>query len=172
MEITPQDIAPDGNPAGLPVILLVEDNPDDVLLVRRAVRKAALAVSMPVVCDGDEAVCYLDGAGHFGDRQRYPLPSLILLDLKLPKRPGLEVLRWIRAQPGLASTPVVVLTSSTEHEDIQKAYARGANSYLQKPVAFNALVQLLGVLDIYWFRTNLTAPRLRPDTPVSSIHLP
>jgi CheY-like chemotaxis protein len=166
------DITPDGNPAGLPVILLVEDNPDDVLLVRRAVKKAALAVWMPVVSDGDEAVAYLDGAGHFADRQRHPLPSLILLDLKLPKRPGLEVLRWIRERPGLASTPVVVLTSSTEDEDIQKAYARGANSYLQKPVAFNALVQLLGVLDIYWFRTNLTAPKSRSDTPAPSITLP
>jgi CheY-like chemotaxis protein len=157
------DNTAEGTTAGLPVILLVEDNPDDVLLVRRAVKKAGLDVAMPVVRDGDDAVRYLDGTGGFDDRQRHPLPSLILLDLKLPKRPGLDVLRWIRTQPALAGTPVVVLTSSTEEEDIQKAYARGANSYLQKPVAFNALVQLLGVLDLYWFRTNITMPNPRAD---------
>lgn len=144
--------------AGLPVILLVEDNPDDVLLARRAVKKAALPVAMQVVEDGDEAVAYLDGSGQFGDRGRSPLPALILLDLKLPKRSGLEVLRWVRSQPALDTTPVVVLTSSSEDEDIQKAYALGANSYLQKPVAFNGLVQLLGVLDLYWLRNNLSVP--------------
>jgi CheY-like chemotaxis protein len=147
--------------AGLPVILLVEDNPDDVLLARRALRKAALPASMQVVADGDEAVAYLDGSGPFGDRTRHPLPALVLLDLKLPKRPGLEVLRWVRDQMELDTTPVVVLTSSSEDEDIQKAYALGANSYLQKPVAFNGLVQLLGVLDLYWFKNNLTVPPAR-----------
>ncbi|MCA1856788.1 response regulator [Massilia oculi] len=144
--------------AGLPLILLVEDNPDDVLLARRAIKKAALAVALQVVHDGDEAVAYLDGSGHFGDRGRHPLPALVLLDLKLPKRSGLAVLRWIRSQPALATTPVVVLTSSSEDEDIQKAYALGANSYLLKPVAFHGLVQLLGVLDLYWFRNNLSVP--------------
>jgi len=144
--------------AGLPVILLVEDNPDDVLLARRAVKKASLAVAMQVVEDGDEAVAYLGGSGPFGDRVRHPLPALVLLDLKLPKRSGLEVLRWVRSQPGLDTTPVVVLTSSSEDEDIQKAYALGANSYLLKPVAFNGLVQLLGVLDLYWLKNNLTVP--------------
>lgn len=144
--------------AGLPVILLVEDNPDDVLLARRAVRKAALPVSMQVADDGDEAVAYLGGSGRFVERSRYPLPALVLLDLKLPKRPGLEVLRWVRSRPELDTTPVVVLTSSSEDEDIQQAYALGANSYLQKPVAFNGLVQLLGVLDLYWLKNNLTVP--------------
>lgn len=166
------DITSDGTTAGLPVILLVEDNPDDVLLVRRAVKKAALELAMPVVRDGDEAVNYLDGTNDFADRQRYPLPSLILLDLKLPKRPGLDVLRWIRAQPALSGTPVVVLTSSTEEEDLQTAYARGANSYLQKPVAFSALVQLLGVLDLYWFRTNIALPGARPGDRTPHSNLP
>lgn len=143
---------------GLPVILLVEDNPDDVLLVRRAVKKAALAVALQVVEDGDEAVAYLGGSGRYGERARHPLPDLVLLDLKLPKRSGLEVLRWVRSQSALDTTPVVVLTSSGEDEDVQRAYALGANSYLQKPVAFNGLVHLLGVLDLYWFRNNLTVP--------------
>lgn len=151
-------VTTDGSRDGVPLILLVEDNPDDVLLARRAVKKASLAAAMEVVTDGDQAVGYLGGEARFGDRQRFPLPSLVLLDLKLPKRSGLEVLRWIRATPGLDATPVVMLTSSTEDEDIQKAYALGANSYLQKPVAFNGLVQLLGVLDLYWLQNNLTAP--------------
>lgn len=153
-----ESMSHEGDGAGLPVILLVEDNPDDVLLARRAVKKAALPVNMQVVTDGDEAVAYLGGAGQFGDRARHSLPALVLLDLKLPKRSGLEVLRWVRSQAMLDTTPVVVLTSSSEDEDIQKAYALGANSYLQKPVAFNGLVQLLGVLDLYWFRNNLTLP--------------
>lgn len=138
-----------GEQAGLPVILLVEDNSDDVLLARRALKKAELPVALQVASDGDEAVGCL-GAG------RPAHLSLILLDLKLPKRSGLEVLRWIRAQGELASTPVVVLTSSSEHEDIQKAYALGANSYLQKPVAFHGLVELLGILGLYWLQHNLT----------------
>ncbi|WP_338766484.1 response regulator [Massilia sp. METH4] len=154
MHITPHD----GIEAGLPVLLLVEDNPDDVLLARRALKKAGLPVAMQIVEDGDEAVAYLDGTGRFADRGRHPLPGLVLLDLKLPRRPGLEVLRWVRDQAALDTTPVVVLTSSSEDEDIQKAYALGANSYLQKPVAFNGLVQLLGVLDLYWFKNNLTVP--------------
>ena len=140
---------------GMPVILLVEDNPDDVLLARRALKKAALAASMTVVGDGDAAVAWLEGAiAGTGN----PMPALVLLDLKLPRRPGLEVLRWGRAQEQLATTPFVMLTSSSEDEDIRTAYALGANSYLQKPVAFNNLVQLLGVLGLYGLQTNLTAP--------------
>ncbi|MBB3224899.1 response regulator [Pseudoduganella umbonata] len=142
---------------GAPLILLVEDNPDDVLLAKRAFKKAALSATMEVVSDGDEAVGYLDAAAQAGGGGQSAPPSLILLDLKLPKRPGLEVLRWIRANRHYDATPVVVLTSSTEDEDIQKAYALGANSYLQKPVAFNGLVQLLGVLGLYWLQNNLTA---------------
>jgi len=107
----------EGDGAGLPVLLLVEDNPDDVLLARRAVKKAALPVSMQVVEDGDEAVAYLEGSGRFGDRVRHPLPALVLLDLKLPKRPGLEVLRWVRSRPELDTTPVVVLRFEGENPE-------------------------------------------------------
>jgi CheY-like chemotaxis protein len=148
-----------GTPAGLPHILLVVDNPDDVLLARRAIRKAELQVSLSVVTDGDAAVAYLGGAAPFEDRGAHPIPSLMLLDLKLPKRSGLDVLRWARAQPELAAMPIVVLTSSSEDEDISTAYRYGANSYLQKPMAFQGLVQLLGVLGLYWLQTNLTSPR-------------
>lgn len=140
---------------GLPTVLLVEDSVDDVLLVRRALNKAGLAVRLEVAADGDAALACL--GADTSDRERLA-PDLILLDLKLPRRSGLDVLRWIRSRAELAATPVVVLTSSAEHEDIQGAYAAGANSYLQKPVAFQGLVQLLTALDLYWFRHNLTAP--------------
>ncbi|SNS34368.1 Response regulator receiver domain-containing protein [Noviherbaspirillum humi] len=145
--------------AGVPSVMLVEDNPDDVLLTRRAVRKAGLRISLSVVGDGDDAVAYLEGSGAYADRGTFPLPALILLDLKLPKRSGLDVLQWIRARQALATTPVIVLTSSTEEEDIEQAYRRGANSYLQKPVAFGELARMLVVLGSYWIDTNLTAPR-------------
>jgi CheY-like chemotaxis protein len=147
---------------GRPLILLVEDNPDDVLLARRALKKAALEATMTVVGDGDAAVAYLDAA--LGPHGHALQPALVLLDLKLPKRSGLEVLRWARAQAPLAVVPIVMLTSSSEDEDVQQAYALGANSYLQKPVAFNSLVQLLGVLDLYWLQTNVTAPAPAPNS--------
>ncbi|MFL6715270.1 MAG: response regulator [Burkholderiaceae bacterium] len=147
------------HPAGAPVILLVEDNPDDVLLTRRAVKKAGLQASLAVVGDGDAAVSYLQGDGAYADRHAFPLPALVLLDLKLPRRSGLEVLQWMRSRPVLALIPVVVLTSSAEDADIRQAYESGTNSYLQKPVAFNELVRMLGALDLYWFDINMTAPR-------------
>jgi CheY-like chemotaxis protein len=93
----------------MPSILLVEDNMDDVLLTRRAVRKAALQASLMEVYDGDEAVAYLEGAGKFSDRRAFPLPSFVLLDLKLPKRSGLEVLQWARARSEFAGIPVIGL---------------------------------------------------------------
>lgn len=139
-------------------ILLVEDNPDDILLTQRAITKANLSVSLQIVKDGDEAVAYLAGTSQFADRMAHPMPALVLLDLKLPKRSGHEVLSWIRVQPGFAAMPVIVLTSSVEDEDIQKAYQGGANSYLQKPVAFQMLVQRLGSLGIYWLENNVSAP--------------
>ncbi|MFP5393760.1 MAG: response regulator [Gammaproteobacteria bacterium] len=151
--------ADDTSSDGLPVILLVEDNPDDVLLTRRAVRKAGIEVRLVVVGDGDEAVAYLGGAAPYLDRAAHPLPRLILLDLKLPKRSGLDVLQWVRARDHLVTVPVVVLTSSSEDQDIRQAYQRGANSYLQKPVAFSELVKMLGALGLYWFEHNLTHPR-------------
>lgn len=145
--------------AGSHVILLVEDNLDDILLTKRAIKKANLSVSLHIVEDGDMAVEYLAGTGSFADRDTYPLPHLVLLDLKLPKRSGHEVLRWIRAQPRFVTMPVIVLTSSVEEEDIQNAYQGGVNSYLQKPVAFQMLVQRLSALGIYWLENNITSPR-------------
>lgn len=131
-------------------ILLVEDNSIDVLLVQRAFRKANLANPFLVLKNGDEAVDYLAGKTPYEDRERYPLPTLMLLDLKLPRRSGLEVLVWLRQQPHLKRLPVVILTSSKETVDINRAYELGANSYLVKPVAFDDLVEMVKALNLYW----------------------
>ena len=137
------------------LILLVEDNPTDVLLIKRAFVKAGLRHAIVQVADGDSAVDYLAGTGRYSDRRAHPLPSLVLLDLKLPRRSGLEVLEWVKQQPSLRRIPVVVLTSSAENSDIQRAYDVGANSYLVKPVVFDELHRMLGNVDQYWLRTNV-----------------
>lgn len=145
-----------------PVVLLVEDDPDDVFLVQRAFRKLAPDARLERVADGDEAIAYLTGDAPYADRQRFPLPALMLLDLKLPRRNGFEVLQWLRGQPGLRRLPVVVLTSSCHDADIDRAYDCGANSYLVKPVLPQALQALLAGLDVFWLRTN-KPPSLRAD---------
>lgn len=136
-------------------ILLVEDDLNDLLLAERAFRKANLAnAALQHVADGDAAVSYLAGEGKYADRNLYPLPALILLDLKLPRRSGLEVLSWMRDQPRLNRLPVVMLTSSKEELDITRAYDAGANSYLVKPFGFDALVDIVNALNQYWLRLN------------------
>jgi DNA-binding response OmpR family regulator len=107
-----------------------------------------------VVEDGEMAVAYLSGQGQYADRNRYPLPALMLLDLKLPRKSGLEVLTWLREQPGLKRLPVVVLTSSKESVDAGHAYDLGANSYLVKPVGFDTLLEMVKALGMYWFILN------------------
>ena len=114
------------------VLLLVEDDPDHVLLIQRALARASLVNPLKIVRDGDEAIAYLAGTGEYDDRTRFPIPSLVLLDLKLPRKSGLEVLEWIRGHEALKFLPVVVLTSSSESRDIERAYALGVNSYLVK----------------------------------------
>jgi len=135
-------------------LLLVEDDPNDVLLIRYAFRRANLTMPMGVVSNGDEAVDYLSGCGKYTDRETYPLPSLILLDLKLPCRSGLEVLTWLRSQPGLRRIPVVMLTSSGECRDIDSAYDAGASSYLVKPVTLTSLESMIAALCSYWLEEN------------------
>jgi CheY-like chemotaxis protein len=131
-------------------VLLVEDNEDDVLFVRRAFRRAKLSNPLSVAEDGDTAVAYLSGEGEHADRNRHPLPTLILLDIKLPRRSGLEVLEWLRAQPGLRRIPVVVLTSSRESADVDRAFDLGANGYLVKPVDFDGLIEMVKTIGVYW----------------------
>jgi CheY-like chemotaxis protein len=138
----------------LSTILLVEDNPHDVLLLRRAIRHANLACSLEVAPDGEIALDYLSGQGKYADRDRYPLPALILLDLKLPRKSGHEVLAWLRLQPGLGRLPVVIFTGSHETSDVSRAYDLHVNSYLVKPVTPRALVQLVQRLGEYWLLHN------------------
>ena len=138
-------------------ILLVEDNPDDVLLFQRAALKAALANPVQVVGDGEAAIAYLAGQPPYADRSRHPLPCMVLLDLKLPRRSGHEVLEWLRTQPALRRMPVVILTTSCEASDINRAYDGGANSYLVKPFSFDGLLEMVRCLHTYWIQLNESA---------------
>jgi CheY-like chemotaxis protein len=131
-------------------LLLVEDSSDDVLLIRRALRKANAPVVVHVADDGVKGMQYLGGEGVYADRETHPFPALVLLDLKLPRRSGFEVLTWLRAQPGLRRLRVVVLTSSREGPDIDRAYELGANSYLVKPVDFATLHELIADVARFW----------------------
>jgi CheY-like chemotaxis protein len=135
-------------------ILLVEDSSTDILLIQRAFKQANVHNPIRIVKDGDEAVAYLSGENSYRDRARFPLPALILLDLKLPRRHGLEVLNWLKEQPGIKRIPVVVLTSSREDKDIDRAYDLGVNSYLVKPVKSDALNHLIETINSYWLRSN------------------
>lgn len=145
-------------------ILMVEDDPNDILLTQRAFMQASLVNPLRIVRDGEEAIHYLGGRESYADRSRYPLPSLILLDLKLPKKSGLEVLEFLRAQPSLKQTPVIILTSSQESADIERAYALGANSYLLKPVGFDGLLDMVKAIGMYWVLLNQSPERLTPGT--------
>jgi CheY-like chemotaxis protein len=141
------------NASALP-ILLVEDSPDDALLIQRACRKANLANPVQHVSDGEEAVAYLSGAPPWSDRAKFPLPVFMLLDLKLPRRSGLEVLEWVRRESPVKRLPVVVLTSSRESVDVNRAYDIGVNSYLTKPVGFEALLEMVKNINLYWLVLN------------------
>jgi CheY-like chemotaxis protein len=141
-------------------ILLAEDDPNDVLLMKRAFNRARLANPLKIVPDGEEAVAYLAGHGLYGDREHYPFPFLLLLDLKMPKKSGLEVLEWIRSQPHFNELAVVVLTSSEEQPNMQKAFQLGASSYLVKPAEFEDLVEMMRRLHGYWLLVNKKADRM------------
>ena len=135
-------------------ILLVEDNPHDAELTMRALRKSNLANKVIHVKDGEEALDYLFGAGVYADRDMHDSPKLILLDLKLPKVDGIEVLRCIKAKEKTMCTPVVVLTSSHEDRDIEECYRLGANSYIVKPVEFDSFIKAVTELSLYWLLLN------------------
>jgi DNA-binding response OmpR family regulator len=142
-------------------ILLVEDDYDDVVLVRRAFVRAGIDVPIKVVHDSADAVLYLQGKGVYADREEYPLPSLMLLDLKLPGNSGFDVLRWTRERSGLRRLPIIVLTSSSADRDVNMAYDLGANSYVVKPLTFESLLDLVKAVEMYWVMLN-EAPDLTP----------
>ena len=135
-------------------ILLVEDNEDDVFLMKRALQGANVVNPLYVVEDGQEALDYLGGAGKFGDRTNYPLPVVVFLDLKLPYISGHDVLAWTRRQKELESLVIIVLTSSNEASDLNRCYALGANSYLVKPPTPDQLEDLARAFKWYWLEYN------------------
>jgi CheY-like chemotaxis protein len=143
-----------------PLILLVEDNPDDRALILRSLRKHNLVNPVEVAEDGALALEYLLGTGGPGGERR-TLPSVVVLDLKLPKIDGLEVLRRIRAEERTKLIPVIILTSSNEDKDVASAYATGANSYVRKPVDFAEFSEAVRQLGLYWLLLNEPPPQVR-----------
>ena len=142
-------------------ILLIEDNPSDIDLTKRALEKGHIVNKLIVVSDGQEALDYLLGKGAYAGRDTSDLPTLTLLDLKLPKVSGLDVLRKIRGEAKTHRMPVVILTSSREEQDIAAGYDQGANSYIQKPVDFGQFVQSVVQLGLYWLVLNEEPPKVR-----------
>ncbi len=143
------------------VILLVEDNPDDELLTLRAFKKSNIMNEVVVARDGAEALDYLFGAGLYRNGEPPALPQLVLLDLKLPKLDGLEVLRQIRSNERTQLLPVVILTSSDEEQDIIDSYNMRANSYIRKPVDFEHFIEAVRQLGLYWLVLNISPDRHR-----------
>lgn len=135
-------------------ILLVEDDPNDVLLLKYAFQQAGITNRLEVVGDGQEAIEYLTGAARFADRKQHPLPGLILLDLKLPRKNGLEVLEWVRQQPSLRGVVVIMLTSSHHPQDVDRAYELGVNSFVVKPLDIERRLQFAQLLKGWWLGFN------------------
>ncbi|QQS37464.1 MAG: response regulator [Ignavibacteriales bacterium] len=140
------------------IILLVEDNPDDIVLTKRALAKNNIKNELVVAGDGVEALDYLFAKNKYENRDMYELPTVVLLDLKLPKMDGLETLKRIRSNESTRLLPVVILTSSKEEQDILSSYGLGANSYIRKPVDFNKFVEAVQNLGLYWLLLNENPP--------------
>jgi two-component system response regulator len=145
-------------PAPSRKILLVEDNPDDIALTLRAFKKNGIANEVVIAADGQEALDWLFGQGAHAGRDLTDLPAFILLDLKLPKLDGMEVLRAIRANPHTSLLRVIMLTTSREEGDVVESYSLGATSYIRKPVDFDEFIRVVGQLGLYWLILNEPAP--------------
>jgi CheY-like chemotaxis protein len=131
-------------------VLLVEDDLNDIFLVKRAFKRANLPTPLQVVTDGEEAVQYLIGEGKYTDRRAYPMPHLIVMDIKMPRKTGLEVLEWIKKDGFLKRIPVIIVSSSDQASDINRAYELGANAYMVKPVDFQEVENLFQSITHYW----------------------
>jgi len=145
-----------------PVVLLADDNEDDVLALRHALRRAGIDVPLQVVEDGEEAIAYLRGVGRFSNRAEFPLPDLFLLDLRMPKLDGFEVLEWLRQQPSLAPLRTIVLTMSNDVFDVDRAFALGANSFLTKSMDLLDFGNTLEATFNYWLKTTRAPHVHRP----------
>jgi CheY-like chemotaxis protein len=141
-------------------VLVAEDDPTDAFLLQRAFSRSGVTASLHFVRDGQEAIDYLGGESDFANREQFPLPHLLLLDLKMPRLGGFDVLGWLREQPGLKRLLVTVLTSSSQPEDINRSYDLGANSYLVKPQTPEGLSDLVKRLQQYWLEVNHGPDRL------------
>lgn len=146
------------------VVLLAEDREDDILLIKRAFSRAGINNPLQLVKSGEEAIAYLAGEGKFANRAEYPLPALLLLDLKMPVVDGFEVLRWIRDHESLKGLRVLVLTVSNRISDVNLAYELGANSFLVKPIDFEQTVQLSTLIKDYWLGADAGPTVSRPNT--------
>lgn len=145
-----------------PVILVAEDDEDYVLLIKQVFQKAHIPNPVHVVWNGEEAIAYLKGQGKYANREEYPLPDIFLLDLKMPRVNGFEVLKWVRAQPTFGSLRILVLTSSDEIRDVNEAYQLGANSFLVKPLDFEDFTHLSRLIADFWFKAARTPDAFRP----------
>jgi CheY-like chemotaxis protein len=143
-------------------ILVAEDDANDVMLLELAIRKNGITSPVRVVRDGEEAVEYLDGKGCYADRQKYPFPHIIISDVKMPRRDGLEVIEWVRQHPKCSVVPIVMLSGSRIEHDVVKAYKLGANSYFTKPTTLDELTELIRLAFDYWSRCE------RPALPKSA----
>jgi len=133
-------------------LLVAEDSDLDILLLERALQQSGVNINAKFVSDGQEAVDYLEGVGEFNDRLAYPLPAVIMLDLKMPRFDGFDVLAWLKSQPEHRRTPVIIFSSSDDRRDVDRAYDLGANCYLMKPGPAGEMHELLRVLDAFWRR--------------------
>lgn len=143
-------------------VLLVEDDINDIFLVKRAFKMAGIPNPLQVATDGQEAISYLLGTGKYADRETYPMPKLMVMDIKMPRLTGFEVLEWVKSQPSaLKRIPVIIVSSSDNHNDINKAYELGANAYMVKPVNFRAVEHLFASITHYW-GLECAKPELEP----------
>jgi CheY-like chemotaxis protein len=140
------------------LVLVAEDNPDDALLLRRALAKAGIVARLKIVSDGEEMLLYLQAKGAYADRSACPMPSLIILDLKMPRRDGLEVLAWMAENPELSVVPKIVLSASNLENDVRNAYNLGANTYFVKPTTFEELVETMRMVESYWNKASKVRP--------------
>jgi CheY-like chemotaxis protein len=135
-------------------ILLAEDDENDVLFMERAMKKAGVPHPLRVVCDGQEAIEYLAGEGKYADRAANPLPRLMILDLKMPRKTGMDVLRWLKEKPVLECLPKVILSSSANRRDVERGYRLGANAFLIKPSTVEERVELVKIIHHFWLQLN------------------